>query len=173
MKAKKIVTILLLVFIAGSIVFMIAKESKTEPSENQINPSQAESSLQLSVEPDGSAKIEHETQTIVYYFHGDMRCVTCHRLQNYAKEALDTYFAKELASGEIVWSEINIDRAENRHFIQDYSLVTKSVVLSKIQNEQQVEWINLDQIWQKVRSKDDYIKYIHESVLEFTEESKS
>ncbi|MFA5555200.1 MAG: nitrophenyl compound nitroreductase subunit ArsF family protein [Phycisphaerae bacterium] len=168
MKAKKIVTILLLVFIAGSIVFMIAKESKTEPSQDRINPPESE----VSAESNDSAQAEHKTQIIVYYFHGDMRCVTCQRLQNYAKEALDTYFEKELASGEIIWSEINVDRAENRHFIQDYSLVTKSVVLSKRQNGQQVEWRNLDQIWQKVRSKEDYIKYIHESVLEFTEESK-
>jgi len=169
MKAKKIVTILLLVFIAGSIVFMIAKESKTEPSQDRINPPESE----VSAESNDSAQAEHKTQIIVYYFHGDMRCVTCQRLQNYAKEALDTYFEKELASGEIIWSEINVDRAENRHFIQDYSLVTKSVVLSKVSEGKEVRSKNLDKVWNLLNNKDKFYEYIKGETNDFINQEET
>jgi len=78
---------------------------------------------------------------------------------------LDVYFADEIASRNIVWKTVNIDKTENSHFIQDYKLVTKSVVLSEVADGKEVGWKNLDQIWQKVGDKDGYLQYIRESIL--------
>lgn len=157
MNIKKIFTVVLLLFVAGSIGYMIVNEKKTEtvaPKE-RIEP----------VSKTENEDVQQDNQLIVYYFHGDQRCPTCHKLETYAKEALDAYFADEIASKNIVWKIVNIDRTENSHFIQDYKLVTKSVVLSEVANGKEVGWKNLDQIWQKVGDKDSYLQYIRESVL--------
>ena len=103
---------------------------------------------------------------IVYYFYGDKRCVTCKKLQGYAKEALETSFSQQLALGEVVWMPLNIDLSENKHFVKDYELVTKSVILSKVRNGKEVKWQNLAKIWDKVSDKDDYLSYIKENVTE-------
>jgi len=95
--------------------------------------------------------------------------MTCHKLETYAKEALDAYFADEIASKKIVWKVVNVDRTENSHFIQDYKLVTKSAVLSEVVDGKEVGWKNLNQIWQKVRNKDIYMRYIRESILKVLE----
>ena len=157
MKIKKIFTVVLLLFVTVSIGYMIVNEKKTETvaSEERIEP----------VSKTENEDVQQNNQLIVYYFHGDKRCPTCHKLETYAKEALDVYFADEIASKKIVWKVINIDRTENSHFIQDYKLVTKSVVLSEVANGKEVGWKNLDQIWQKVGDKDGYLQYIRESIL--------
>lgn len=162
MKAKQVLTILLLVFVVGSLAYMVVKERKAEPSPDIKGEPQEQ-----------PAASNQDTRLIVYYFHGDVRCATCHKLESYAKEALDTNFSDAIESGGIVWKPVNVDKPENRHFIQDYELVTKSVVLSKVLDGKEIEWENLNRIWQKVADKKDYLQYVGNSVAKFLEETKS
>ena len=165
MNIKKIFTVALLLFVAGSIGYMIVNEKKTETvaPEERIEP----------VSKTENEDVQQDNQLIVYYFHGDQRCPTCHKLETYAKEALDAYFADEIASKKIVWKIVNVDRTENSHFVQDYKLVTKSVVLSEVSNGKEVGWKNLDQIWQRVRDKDSYLQYIRDSILKGLKDTNS
>ena len=116
------------------------------------------------------ANVPHTSQLVVYYFHGDMRCSTCRKFESYTKQALDTYFAKELACGQICWQVVNVDRTENSHYVDDYKLITRSVVLSQQTDGKETRWQNLDQIWKKVRDKKDYMLYIKDSINKFREE---
>jgi len=157
MKAKKIVTVILLVFVATSVGYMVVRDRSSQPEVRQDPPQS----------PSNPAEISPNQQIAVYYFHGDVRCPTCHKLESYAKEALDTYFAKDVADGKIQWKPTNIDTAGNEHFVKDYELVTKSVILSKMVNGQQVTWKNLDQIWDLVSDKDKYLAYVRDNVASF------
>ena len=165
MNITKIFTVVLLLFVAGSIGYMIVNEKKTGTvaSEEQIEP----------VSKTENEDVQQDNQLIVYYFYGDKRCPTCHKLETYAKEALDVYFADEIASKNIVWKIVNIDKTENSHFIRDYKLITKSVVLSEVANGKEVGWKNLDQIWQRVRDKDSYLQYIRDSILKGLKDTNS
>ena len=147
MKAKTVVSVLLLVFVAASVAFMISKERKS-PEQPIVQ------------EPEAAT----ENCLVVYYFHGDKRCATCMKLEGYAKEALDQYFASQLEDGQIIFKPINTDTPANAHYIKDYQLVAKSVVLSKQENGSELSWVNLDKIWDKVGNKEDYIGYIKESI---------
>ena len=159
---KKIFTIVLIIFVAGSLAYMISKEQKTKPSEKQ---------KQIASKNISSDNPTQDAQLVVYYFHGDLRCPTCHKLETYAKEALDIYFSDEIALKKIVWKVVNIDKPENRHFIKDYQLVTKSVVLSQIVEDREIKWKNLELIWQKVGDKDSYLKYVRNSLQDFLEDT--
>lgn len=162
MKAKQVLTILLLVFLVGSLAYMVIKENKIE------------SSTDITASPqEQPTTTEQDIQLIVYYFHGDVRCVTCHKLENYAKEVLEINFSDAITSGSIIWKPVNVDKPENKHFIQDYELVTKSIVLSRIVDGKETKWKNLDQIWQKVADKNEYLQYIHNDIVKFLEETKS
>ena len=158
MKPKSILTIALLVFVASSLIYMVVKEKRINTNDN----SQA-----IISEAD-----KHKNKLIVYYFHNDVRCPTCHKLENYAKEALNTYFKDKLESQHIIWEIVNVDKSENSHYIGDYKLVTKSIVLSKITNGKESEWKNLDQIWQKVQSKESYLQYIRDNIQESLQDLK-
>jgi hypothetical protein len=165
---KKIITAALLIFVAGSLGYMIVRENKAGPVQTQNPPPAA---VQPQAVPLSDTKqAEPNQKLIVYYFHGNMRCSTCHKLEDYAKEALDMYFADDLAAGKIQWKPTNVDTPSNEHFVKDYSLVTKSVVVSRVLDGREVGWKNLDQIWMKVRDKNSYLEYIRDSIIKFLED---
>jgi len=173
MKLKQILTIALLVFVVASLAYMVGKEQKSDlVSGEDANSSASVEQSRRSSTNEQDTNAHKDIQLVVYYFHGDMRCPTCYRLETYAKEALDTYFADKLASKDVVWKVVNVDKPENRHFIQDYKLVTKSVVISETVNSREIKWKNLEQIWQLVRNKKTYLNYIRESISTFLRQDK-
>lgn len=94
-------------------------------------------------------------KVIIYYFHGNMRCSNCHKIETYTKEAYSKIKNKNLEL-----RIINTDEPRDRHFTNDYNLYTKSVVISRVQNEKQVKWKNLDKIWTLLGDKLKFENYI-------------
>ena len=107
---------------------------------------------------------------VAIYFHGNVRCATCKKIESYADEAVQSGFPKALEEGALAWRVFNIDEAENTHFIQDFQLVTRSVVLAEYREGKVVRWENLDKVWQLVRSKDSFVDYIQSETREFLAE---
>ena len=112
-----------------------------------------------------------DSKVYAYYFHGTMRCPTCHKLEQYSKEAVDTNFKNEIASGKLDFSSINTDERRNEHFIDDYRLYTKSLVLSLVKGGKEVKSKNLNKIWEFVGDKDRFLGYVKEEVADFLKES--
>ena len=107
-----------------------------------------------------------------YYFHGDFRCSNCYKIEKYSKEAIDKYFAKELASGELEYKVVNVDEKDNEHFAKDYKLYTKSLVISKIKGGEEVEYKNLEKVWNYLGDKEAFYNYVKEEAAKFLEGNK-
>ena len=90
---------------------------------------------------------------VAFYFHGNVRCATCKKIEAYADEAVQQGFAEALEDGALTWRVVNIDEPENKHFVQDFQLVTRSVVLAEYRDGKVVRWENLDKVWQLVRAR--------------------
>ena len=101
---------------------------------------------------------------VAYYFHVTVRCVTCRAIEQYSREALEQGFREELKKGAVEWRPVNVQLLENRHFIQDYRLFTRSLVLVKMKDGKQVEWRNLDKVWELVGRKGEFLKYVQTNV---------
>jgi len=112
----------------------------------------------------GNAKV------IAYYFHGTFRCSTCRTIEKYSKEAIETYFASELKNGTLDFKPINVDEPENRHYIQDYQLYTRSLVLVQYKDDKQQEWKNLSEVWSYVRDKEKFYQYVKDETESFLKE---
>ncbi len=97
-------------------------------------------------------------RVIAYYFHTTYRCVSCRNIEKYTREALESGFRGELEDGHLVWRVINVEEEGNEHFVKDYQLFTKSVVLV---DEQTGEWKNLPKVWQLLGDPNAFIRYIH------------
>ena len=50
-----------------------------------------------------------ETKVYAYYFHGNIRCYTCHTMEKYSREAIETRFKDALASGKLEFKVVNTD----------------------------------------------------------------
>jgi len=107
---------------------------------------------------------------IAYYFHGTFRCPTCHKLEQYSKEAIEDNFKNELTSGKIVFKTVNVDEKANEHFVNDYQLYTKSLVISLVRGGKEEKFKNLTKIWEYVGNKQRFYDYVRDEIAAFLKE---
>ena len=111
-------------------------------------------------------------KVIAYYFHGTFRCPTCHKLEQYSKEAIENNFKDELTSGKLKFEVVNVEDKGNEHYANDYKLYTKSLILSLVKDGKQIKWSNLDKIWEYVGNKQRFIDYVKSGVAELLKEAQ-
>ena len=109
---------------------------------------------------------------MAYYFHGTMRCPTCHKLEQYSKEAIETNFKDALASGKLEFKVVNVDDKGNEHYGSEYQLYTKSLILSLVKGGKETKWVNLDKIWEYVGNKQRFIDYVKSGVAGLLKEAQ-
>ncbi|MBN2810136.1 MAG: hypothetical protein JXR80_11640 [Deltaproteobacteria bacterium] len=108
-----------------------------------------------------------QERTIIYYFHGNMRCQTCNKIEMYTKEIVNAGFSRELAEGSMEIRIVNTDKSENEHFIKDFKLTNHSLVLVQTNDDKVIKWKNLDRIWLLVRNKEAFQNYVSEEIRVF------
>jgi hypothetical protein len=145
MNAKNLLRIALLAFVAVAVVMMVRRElndgGSAEPALVKIEPLPA----------DG---------LVVYYFHADIRCPTCQKIEQYAHEALDARLGEELASGKVTWRTLNYEATENAHFATEYEIAAPTVVLVRRHDGRDGEWRNLTRVWELVGDKPSFVDYV-------------
>lgn len=170
MKTKTIVTVALLLFVAASVAYVVVEQlrSTSQSAPAQPNPSVPQQADPAAVEENLQPPSRPQTSKVVlYYFRGNVRCPTCRKFEAYSDEVLQQTFANELHSGSLEWQVINVEEPGNKHFINDYRLFSKSLVLVKFHNGRQAEWKNLTRIWELVRNKDAFVQYIQDEVIDY------
>jgi len=93
-------------------------------------------------------------------------------MEKYSKEAIEANFQDDLASGRLEFKAINVEERNNEHFVDDYKLYTKSLILSRIKDGKEVESKNLDKIWELVRNKQKFTDYVRGEIKEFMQDSQ-
>jgi len=174
MKAKTLIMATLVVLVFTGAVYLLATESseKSESSKGSDTTTTKQDSTNIvsdSTKPKDSTEVTDKV--IAYYFHGNRRCGSCRKIEAYSREAIDSGFAEELKAGKLEWLVINIDKPENKHFVKDYQLYTRSLVISYTENGKQTRWKNLEKVWQLLRNKAAFMKYVQEEVHAYLEES--
>ena len=110
-------------------------------------------------------------KVIAYYFHTSTRWSTCRKIEEYSQSAIKLGFPDELKSGKLELRIVNYEKPENRHFIKDYKLVTKSLILVKLVNGKQTEWTNLKLVWQLYKNEEAFFNYVNQEVRKYLAKS--
>jgi len=173
MKIKTLITALLLVFVTGSLAYlMVGEYHKSNKGDNFEQHKSNPTSLNTSsdgITQKTPSPIKHTV--IAYYFHCKARCASCLKIESYSKEAIDKNFEKEIESGRLEWKVINVDETENKHFIKEYKLYTKSVIIADMRNDKQTRWKNLEQVWELLHDKETFLYYVYDEIKAYFEES--
>lgn len=101
---------------------------------------------------------------VVYYFATTYRCHACRVLENYTKEAVETGFASLAGEGTVEFRQVDIQQPQNKHYIEQYQLYTKSVVVSQVTDGKETSWKNLDQVWTLLRDQNRFTAYVQNEV---------
>jgi len=119
-----------------------------------------------------AAENKPAVKVTAYYFHGSFRCYTCTNMEKYSREAIEANFKDALASGNLEFKEINVEDRGNEHFVNDYQLYTKTLILSLVKDGKEVRYKNLDKIWDLARNKQKFIDYVTAEVNAFIKDAK-
>jgi hypothetical protein len=111
-------------------------------------------------------------KVVAYYFHGTFRCYSCTMIEGYSREAIESNFKDALASGKLEFKAVNVEERDNRHFIDDYQLYTKSLILSLVKDGKEIKSKNLTKIWEYARNKQRFFDYVTEEVSNFLKETQ-
>ena len=100
----------------------------------------------------------------VYYFRTNKRCLTCRKIEKYTHDVIDSDYQSDRELGRLSFQTINVSEKKNKHYIDEYKLITKSVVLSRVSGEKELEWQNLDKIWILTGNEKKFKQYIRDSI---------
>jgi hypothetical protein len=140
---KRLTTALLLAFVTTSLIYLVVHEIWGGA---------------VAVQPGTAAGPSH--RVVVYYFRDNLRCDICEKFQAYTDETMHTAFSNELKSGAVEWKIVNTDEKANGHFVKDYQLTTRQIILSDVVDGKQRRWKDLFKIWDLVKDKQVYVEYI-------------
>lgn len=194
MDIRKLIKGLLFIFIVVSLGVLIYKEFSPKSKSNAIDvtatkvdteavsgksvpvpesqPLKKPSTKQKEEAPLPLTEVKSQnSKVIAYYFHGTFRCTTCRTIEQYSHDAIQMYFAKELGNRKLEFRPVNVEEPENKHFIQDYQLVTRSLVLSLVSDSKETKWNNLPDVWKLVRDQDKFFQYVKDEVEKFLKET--
>ena len=146
---KKLITVALLLFVVVSIVAVVVKERRGGADSNLGS---------------ATAGVVQKDKTIVYYFHGNKRCVTCKKIEVFTCDAVNKGFSEMVKEGALELRIVNLDQSANEHFVKDYQLTTRSVVLSKIKDGKEINWERLDRVWDLVDDESAFIEYVSKEI---------
>jgi hypothetical protein len=100
----------------------------------------------------------------VTYFSSDVRCYTCVRIEQLTRQTVARHFAPELVSGRVVFQVVNLDSPGNRHFIEHYRLISKTVIVSDLAADEEVRWENLQDVWTRQKDERAFEAYVVDAV---------
>jgi len=118
MKTKRIVSGVLLAFVAVSIAVAVIKETVARPR---------------ALDTDTTVKGDN---VVVYYLHTTFRCVTCNRVETTAEKLIRAEFAKAITDGRLQWE--SVDFQEHDDIAVRYEVGGNMIVVARLKDGKEV-----------------------------------
>jgi hypothetical protein len=182
MDLKNALAVCLLSLFSATLVLLIARAldlsaaSRLEPQLAQIVEQLEAIRLEGGIPAASSTASKRdatESQVEVYYFHGDMRCVTCESIESQAHRAINTHFADELKSGRVTWKTLNYEDQANGELAGKFEVLAPVVVLARMHGGQLAQWKRLDEVWTHVDEEAAFAEYVRSETAEMLEPGTS
>lgn len=161
MKAKTVFSVLLLGFVAVSLVFAIRKIGPQSSSSAQQTV--ATNDEGVAATPIGLDAKLAESHFSAVYFHAPNRCQTCRKIEKFAHEAL----APEIEASKLAWQTADFTASDNASLVDQFKVYTSTVVLVEVQDGDIVRWKKLDGVWDHTSQQADFTAYVNQAWSEF------
>lgn len=106
-------------------------------------------------------------RVVVMYFHRTQRCPTCLKMGTYAEEAVKSGFATQMKDGKVEFHLIDFQNAKNAVLTKGYKVSGPTLIVAKVVGDKVKEHKALTEMWEKVRDKEAFIKYVQGAVKEY------
>ena len=83
------------------------------------------------------------------------------------KRQIETGFPEALKDGRLEFLPVNLEEDGNEHFIDDFQLAARTVVLERVVGGERRDYVNLTRVWELVGDREAYIKYVQDELERF------
>jgi hypothetical protein len=193
---KGTVTVILLVFVAASVVYMafgdrgdvnraatqaevaqspVLKTVRTTTGNSAVNqhmPGRVQDQPAAAEAPsEVGVTLQESTEVprtvIAYYFHRTQRCKTCLTMEAYAQDALQEALSDALESGELEWRAVNVEKRQYEHFVEEYDLYASALVMVEMAGDEVKRSKNLERIWDLVGDESKFKAFVRDEALAY------
>lgn len=126
-----------------------------------VIPAKAADELAL---PPPAIELAEQQVLKVYYFHGNARCRSCKLIESFTTQAVEQGFASAINQGRVNLQTVNLETRGNDHFIEDFQLITRSVVIAVEQDGKTVSYRRLDKVWQLIDDQQAFTNYLFREI---------
>lgn len=110
--------------------------------------------------PAAAAKPAAAKTAVVYYFYTNTRCSSCKTIEAYTRDAVEKNFTSGYKGWDVVFKGVNVEEEPDKHFVQDYWLNSKSVVVQKFSGGKALNWGKLEKVWLLLGDKEAFVNYV-------------
>lgn len=107
-----------------------------------------------SILPDGCLGNLNDNQVIVYYFHRKFRCQSCEILESTLQNTMQVTYAAHFGAGRLAMCVINVDDPENRHYLEQFKILSNSIVIVEKKGGVVSRYKTLEAIWDVSEDRD-------------------
>ncbi|QBF83268.1 hypothetical protein EXU30_11585 [Shewanella maritima] len=100
----------------------------------------------------------------VYYFHGNARCYSCKRIEELTNKSINSGYSSQLKQQKVILNIVNLEQEGNDHYIDDFQLITRSVVVAIEQQGGVVAYSRLDRVWDLISQPEQFTQYIYQEI---------
>jgi hypothetical protein len=151
-----------LMFLGTSLLLNYSAVSAIASGSDRASP--PANGVQAAASSAGSNEAAVNRKLIAYYFHGNKRCHTCKTIEAYTREALQSAFPEQVQNGTLEFKLVNLDDSENEHFVNEFELSTRTVVIQEFVDGKPTRWKKLDKVWDVVDDRQDFFNYVQPEV---------
>ena len=149
---------LLLAYVAVSISYMGYTQLFASPAQETSVPSP-----NLSIEPSELPQEAPDRLEVRYFVFGK-RCSTCHRIEKLTRKAVEEDFEPERKAGKVSFYMVDCDKESNKHWLEEFPMSAKSVLILKYEDGELVDWENMTHIWTLNNDEEEFLAYIRDMV---------
>jgi len=150
MKSRTILRSVLLLIVFGSLTFWLFARRPANAGGDGPDPAAV-----------AAARV------VVTYFTTDVRCDSCRTIEQLSRRAVAEGFPDELRSGALVFRVVNTDREENAHYIDEYEIGNKVVVVSRQLDGEQIEWLRCQDVWLHFGEPEVFLPYLQQPIRDY------
>jgi len=97
---------------------------------------------------------------IAYYFHRMMRCPGCLEIEAKAQQVIGNSFANQITDEKLMWIPFNLDDPGGEEFEKEFDVSVSTLVLSRMTNENHIEYKKLEKVWDFIGDRVKFDTYI-------------
>jgi thiol:disulfide interchange protein len=153
-KAKTVVSLLLVAFVAVSLALAFQKSAPTSfADQKEPSPSDGTEGSVTTAKLDAKLAEAHFTAV---YFHAPHQCATCRKIESFSHAAL----IPEIKGGNLAWQKADYTTDTNAALVDQFKVVGPTVVLVEVRGGNIVRWKNLEEVWDHTGDQADFTAFI-------------